>query len=141
MLTNISSPRNTKNKSAIDVDADMPDGTRITFTATPNDITEYGPKIYYDALSGAYGAIAPYVEPAKPKVLSVSARQMRLELLARGLLAEVETAVKSMGAAVQIEWEYATIIERDNVFVAAMAGHFGLSEMDVDAIFEQAALR
>lgn len=141
MLTNISSPRYTKNNTAIDVQAAMPDGTRIAFTASPDDATDYGQIIYRDALNGVYGPIAPYVEPAKPKVLSVSARQMRLELLVRGLLPEVESAVKIMGAEVQIEWEYATVIERANVFVAAMAQHFGMSESDLDSVFEQAALR
>lgn len=141
MLTDISSPRYTKNNTAIDVQADMPDGTRITFTASPDDVMDYGPAIYQNALDGAYGPIAPYVEPPSPKVSSATARQMRLELLARGLLPEVESAVKTMGAEVQIEWEYATVIERANVFVAAMAQHFGMSESDLDSVFEQAALR
>lgn len=141
MLTDISSPRYTKNNQAIDVQADMPDGTRITFTASPDDVEAHGSIIYRDALNGVYGLIAPYVEPPSPKVSSTTARQMRLELLARGLLPEVESAVKTMGAEVQIEWEYATVIERGNVFVAAMAQHFGMSEADVDAVFEQAALR
>ena len=141
MLTNISSPRYTRNNAAIDVEANMPDGTRVTFTASSEDVTEHGPAIYQNALDGAYGDIAPYAGHPTLKWLPVTARQIRLELLTRGLLSEVEAAVKGAGAEVQIEWEYATVIERSNLFVAAMTQHFGMSESDLDSIFEQAALR
>ena len=141
MLTNISSPRYTRNNSAIDVEASMPDGRRVTFTASSEDVTEHGPVIHQNALDGAYGTIAPYVEHPTLKVLLVTARQMRLELLMRGLLSEVGAAVKGVGAEMQIEWEYATVIERSNAFVAAMAQHFGMSDSDLDCIFEQAVLR
>jgi hypothetical protein len=35
----------------------------IPFTANPNDITEYGPDLYYRAQAGEYGPISPYVPP------------------------------------------------------------------------------
>jgi hypothetical protein len=35
----------------------------IPFTANPNDITEYGPDLFYRAKAGEYGPIAPYVPP------------------------------------------------------------------------------
>ena len=35
----------------------------IPFTASPNDVTDYGPDLYYRALAGEYGSISPYVSP------------------------------------------------------------------------------
>lgn len=35
----------------------------LPFTANPNDITEYGPDLYYRALAGEYGPIKPYPQP------------------------------------------------------------------------------
>jgi hypothetical protein len=40
----------------------------IPFTANPNDITEYGPDLYYRAVAGEYGPIAPYIPPYVPPV-------------------------------------------------------------------------
>jgi hypothetical protein len=35
----------------------------IPFTANPNDVTEYGPDLYYRAQAGEYGPILPYIPP------------------------------------------------------------------------------
>ena len=35
----------------------------LPFTANPNDITDYGPDLYYRAQAGEYGPVAPYESP------------------------------------------------------------------------------
>ena len=88
-------------------------------------------------------ALEPYEPPPAPAAVpsSVTARQARLALHAAGLLSEVEAAIATAGGAVQIEWEYATMIERASPLVAAISGPDGLDlpEAVVDALFIQAA--
>lgn len=36
----------------------------LPFTANPDDITDYGPDLYYRAQAGEYGPVAPYVPPS-----------------------------------------------------------------------------
>lgn len=49
---------------------------------------------------------------------SITMRQAKLALLSKGLLDIVEGAISSMNSeAVNIEWQYATIIEFDNALV------------------------
>lgn len=89
------------------------------------------------------GALVAYVPPPQPVTVpaAVTARQARLALHAAGLLAQVEAAVAGAGGATQIEWEYATIIERASPLLAAIAGPGGLdlTAEQVDALFLQAA--
>ena len=83
--------------------------------------------------------------PQEPsKVRLVSMRQARLALLQAGLLTQVETAIAAIGdagqrAAVQIEWEYATEVNRSHPWVQTLGAALGLSAEDLDALFEQAA--
>jgi hypothetical protein len=37
----------------------------LLFTATPDDVMEYGRQLYNNAVSGQYGTIAPYVPVTK----------------------------------------------------------------------------
>jgi hypothetical protein len=64
----IESIRNPKwadnNQTAIIVDIDL-DGEEVTFVASPNDCTDYGPKIYQDCIDGKYGKIAEFSVPKK----------------------------------------------------------------------------
>lgn len=82
------------------------------------------------------------VQP-KPVVIppSVTMRQARLQLLAMGLLDDVNVAVQSLSAVAQIEWEYATQVNRDSDFVAQMAALLEMSEADLDDFFMEAAQR
>lgn len=85
-------------------------------------------------------AAPPPPEVAPPAVpASVTARQARLALHAAGLLDQVEAAVAAAGGATQIEWEYATTIERASPLLAAISGGLGLTAEQVDALFSQAA--
>jgi hypothetical protein len=71
--------------------------------------------------------------PAVPG--SVSMRQLRLWLHSQGLLAAVDAAVSAIGGAAQIEWEYATAIERQNPLVLQLASALGLDSAAVDQAF------
>lgn len=79
----------------------------------------------------------------KPVVVpsSVTMRQARLQLLTMGLLDNVNVAVQSLSPVAQIEWEYATQVNRDSDFVAQMAALLEMSEADLDDFFMEAAQR
>ena len=80
------------------------------------------------------------VEP-KPVVIpsSVTMRQARLQLLAMGLLDDVNTAVQSLSPAAQIEWAYATQVNRSSDFVAQMAALLEMTETDLNDFFVEAS--
>lgn len=65
---------------------------------------------------------------------SITARQARLVLLNNGFLDEVETLVAS-NRAWQIEWEYASEIERNHALISAMQSQIGLTDAHVDELF------
>lgn len=66
---------------------------------------------------------------------SVSMRQARLALLQNNLLDAVNAAVVQMPVAAQIEWEYATDVERGNDLVLAMKGLLGWADLQMDDLF------
>jgi len=85
--------------------------------------------------------IAPYVSPPPAPVTQVTMRQARLALLAAGLLDAVEAAVAQADRAVQIEWEYATVVERTSPLVEAIGSGLGMDAEAIDNLFADAATR
>ena len=87
--------------------------------------------------------IAEYVPPPPPPVTQITMRQCRLELFDRGLLQQVQSIVDLQGGAVEIEWEYATIVDRQSPLVAALASNLTppLTEEQVDELFQEASKR
>lgn len=78
--------------------------------------------------------------PAPPTVpLVVTPRQARIALLNAGLLDAVEAAVASSPRSVQIDWEYAIEIRRDNPVIAAMADQLNFTSEQIDDLFFAAA--
>lgn len=66
-ITNIKNPVKTAVDSAINVTVDIEGcGTEVSFTASSNDVTEYGKAIYQAALAGEFGTVADYVPPPAP---------------------------------------------------------------------------
>lgn len=124
------------------------DWGEVEFIATspggkpPNEIiTDMAP---FQAAVDAWQAWMPPAPPPLPEpgpVAVVTMRQARLALLAAGLLDAVEAAVADAGRAVQIEWEYATVVERRSPLVAAIAAGLGLDDAAIDALFADAASR
>lgn len=39
----------------------------VPFTASPDDSTEHGPKIFAECVAGKYGAVGEYVPPPQPE--------------------------------------------------------------------------
>lgn len=79
------------------------------------------------------------VAPDLGPVTRVTMRQARLALLAAGRLDDVDAAVAQAPRAVQIEWEYATTVERASPLVAAIGAGLSLDDAAIDALFEAAA--
>lgn len=73
---------------------------------------------------------------------SVTMRQARLALLDAGLLQAVEGAIAQMPepqkSAALIEWEYASTVERTNPLLARVLPEMGVTETDIDALFQRA---
>jgi len=79
------------------------------------------------------------VEKEKPVVpASITPRQARLYLHQNGLLDQIETMI-AQDKAYEIEWEYATAIERNNPLTQAMITELGLSAAETDAMFVEAS--
>jgi hypothetical protein len=124
-------------------------GDRIVATATD----EYtGPDAFIDApddfdierLSEYRVVDGQVVLPPPPPVTTVTMRQARLALLGAGLLDDVDAAIaaipdETQRRAAQIEWEYAAVVERNNVLVQQLAPAFGMTEQQVDEFFATAA--
>jgi hypothetical protein len=80
--------------------------------------------------------IAPEFVPYIPRQITM--RQCRLQLLADEVLDDVETAVAAMPKAAQIEWEYASHVERTNPLVTALMQIAGWDHERVDQFFIEA---
>lgn len=80
---------------------------------------------------------------AKRAGMVVTMRQARLALLGAGKLAAVDAALASLPSpdkeAAQINWEYATEVQRVSPLVTALAPALGLDDAALDALFEAAA--
>ena len=64
-IENIRNPKwADNNHTNIIIDIDL-NGETVPFVASPNDCTDYGPKIYQDCLDGKYGKIAEFSVPEK----------------------------------------------------------------------------
>ena len=75
---------------------------------------------------------------AHPVPNSISMRKARLQLLSMNLLDAVNSQISTMSQAAQIEWEYATEVERDNPLVLALQTSLSMSDSDMDLFFIQA---
>ena len=70
---------------------------------------------------------------------SITARQCRLVLASQGLLSSVEAAVASSPESVQIEWQFATHVNRNSILVSSLGGSLGLTAEQLDGMFKLAA--
>lgn len=78
----------------------------------------------------------------KTPVTVVTMRQARLALLNVGLLGMVNDAIAAMqgaeGDAARIEWEFSSTVDRGKTFVQSISSALGLSESQLDELFELA---
>ena len=103
---------------------------------TVDDAAEVAPGYTYD--SGTETFTAP-TAPDDPVPVEVTMRQARLELYAAGILQDVEDALDALDepnkTSARIEWDYASVVERNSSLVAMLSSALGLSESYVDALF------
>jgi len=76
-------------------------------------------------------------------LMVVTMRQARLALLKQGLLASIQPAIDALDephrSRANIEWEYSQEVERNRPFVELLSQALGLTDDDLDALFELAA--
>lgn len=95
-----------------------------------------------DAYSGYQCTDPDYSGPAPVEVpSSVTPRQVRLVLLAQGLLTSVEAMIAEQDEATQITWKYASEFRRDDPLLAQLAVNLvpPLSSQQIDEFFIAAA--
>ena len=78
----------------------------------------------------------PAPEPVPPRITALQARRA---LLAADMLDQVEAAIARQPRAIQIAWEYATEIYRDDSMLAEVAQAIGLNTNTLDSLFRAAA--
>jgi hypothetical protein len=74
------------------------------------------------------------------RVTLLTMRQARLQMLAMGVLSQVEAAVSQAGDAAQIEWEYAMTVERDYPLFLAIKGMLGFTDEQEETFFNEGSL-
>lgn len=94
----------------------------------------------YQSAIDAWNAWTPPAPPEPLPTSVVTAKQARLVLLQDGLLNQVEQLVAAQGGAIQITWEYSTLIERDSELTQAIAAELGLNAEQIQNMFDRAAL-
>ena len=83
----------------------------------------------------------PYVAPPAPPVTQVTAYQAKIQLSRSGLYDSVVTTVNtSDNPELKIAWEVATSFERNSLFILALQPELGLTDAQVDDLFQQASL-
>lgn len=99
----------------------------------------YVSDVTQEALEAALAAVG--VSPLVPVPLSITPRQARLELHARGILEQVQAVVDAAPVPVRIEWEYGTAYDRSSALIADLAASVPLTSAEVDDIFRAAVAR
>lgn len=78
-----------------------------------------------------------FTPPVIPKIIPeiITMRQARLALLQNNLLDVIDVAVATMPQNVQISWEYATEVRRDNPLVASIKAMQQWTDAQMDDLF------
>lgn len=82
-------------------------------------------------------------QTVSPDATVVTMRQARLALLAVDLLDEVEVAINSISdaqqrKAAQIEWEFASTVEKNSPLIQMLAPSIGLDQVALTSLFNTA---
>lgn len=105
---------------------ELPEGAGVTRIASEDELTEVL------AVYGLPGPVA--IVPDR-----VTARQFKLQLLAAGLIDDVEAWIATQPRAVQIAYEYSGTFVRDEPMMQAGFAALGFTEQQVDDFFTAAA--
>ena len=116
----------------------------------PTDVPEFFGTCPDDADTQIDGVLGVYVQAdwetmrddemraRNPVPQQVTMRQARLELLKRALLGDVEAVITAAGREAQIQWEYASVVERSNPVIAIIQQQ-GMTDAEIDDLFREAA--
>lgn len=80
-----------------------------------------------------------FLNPSAPAPSIVSSRQFKLQLLAQGLLDQVDAWVKTQSQAVQIAYEYSGSFVRTEPMMAAGFAAMGFTDQQIDVFFTAAS--
>lgn len=133
----------------IECEIEHPEFGWIPFHATQNDPDEKGRLVYEEAVQGTVAAYEPVSISEEDRLNNwrlfarVTPRQARLALIQNGLLAGVDAAIDAIEepdrSIVATEWQYASVIERSSPWINTMASALGLTDEQMDDLFELAA--
>lgn len=122
-----------------------------TYGSRPEDTFGLNPKFREWLIDNPNFPRQPFVPPTAEEtragMSSLTARQLRLGLLAGGISpATVTATIDAMSAgpdrdAAQIEWEYATTFNRMHPLISTVGGALGRTEEQMDAMWEAALLK
>ena len=111
-------------------------GEELMTFAAPLDVTDASAALaLYEDMIAELDAEPEQVAPAR-----VSARQFKLQLLAAGLLDQVENWIATQDQAVQIAYANSATFVRTDVMMQAGFAELGFSPEQVDDFFSAAAL-
>ena len=117
----------------------------------PTDVPEFFGTCPDDAATQVDGVLGVYsqadwetmredeMRARNPVPQQVTMRQARLELLRRALLDDVEAVITAAGHEAQIQWEYASVVERSNPVIAIVQQQHGMTDAQIDDLFRDAA--
>ena len=128
----------------IDCEINHPTFGWIPFTASPDDVEEFGREIHARITLGEAGEIAPYVAPPPqptPVPHEVSRFQARAALLQAGLLDDIEAymADPATDPFVRLAWQDAQVFKRNSPTVLSLQPLLGLTDGQLDDLFRFAA--
>ena len=127
-------PRKTAG-AAIDCEINHPTYGWIPFTADPSDTGAlFDVASLYAALAADPNTLE-YVAPPPVVPQSITPRQVRLVLLAQGLLASVEDMIAQQDESTRIAWQYASEFRRDDPLLLSLATSLNLTEQQLDDFF------
>lgn len=151
-LNEIHSVKATQEQDVYELTCNITDVTGSVYDATylsrPDDCYGLNPIIRKWLIENFNVAIEPYVSPTldqtRASMPPLTARQLRLGLLGRGIsLNQVAAAIDAMPETadkdrVQIEWEYATTFDRVHPIIATIGAAAGLTDEQIDVMWEGA---
>lgn len=124
---------------------ELTDGSKVTAAQfkAQNKNVQYAGEFPSTGYLESIGAAIVNVEVPAPIPRVVTMRQARLALLQQGLLANIQPAIDALDephrSGANIEWEYSQTVERTRPFVLTLGEALGLTDDDLDALFELAA--
>lgn len=117
----------------------------------PTDVPEFFGTCPDDADTQVDGVLGVYLQAdwetmrddemraRNPVPQQVTMRQARLALLNAGLLDDVEAVITAAGREAQIQWEYASVVERSSPVIAIVQQQQGMTDAQIDDLFREAA--